>query len=113
LQQRRQVPANRHYWQLCFGKRPAEELYDLTRDPDCLQNLAALPQHQARKKQMRTFMEQKLRAEGDLRVLGFGHLYDQHPVAELRGFYERFKQGEKMRTGWVNPTDYETQPVDD
>jgi N-sulfoglucosamine sulfohydrolase len=113
LNQRRQIPTNRHYWQLCFGRRPAEELYDLARDPDCLQNLADQPQQQARKKQMRAFMERQLRAEGDLRMLGFGHLYDQHPVVELRGFYERFKLGEKMRTSWVNPTDYEPQPVED
>jgi hypothetical protein len=30
----------RRYWELSFGKRPAEELYRVSRDPDCLQNLA-------------------------------------------------------------------------
>ncbi len=31
------------YWQLSFGKRPSEELYDLQRDPDCVHNLANDP----------------------------------------------------------------------
>ena len=28
------------YWQLCFGKRPADELYNLKTDADCANNLA-------------------------------------------------------------------------
>jgi arylsulfatase A-like enzyme len=29
------------FWQLCFGKRPADELYDLAADPDCVRTIAA------------------------------------------------------------------------
>ncbi|MGE0760643.1 MAG: sulfatase [Pirellulaceae bacterium] len=39
LELRRQRADDPH-WALCFGKRPSEELYDLKRDPDCVQNLA-------------------------------------------------------------------------
>src|SRR5207302_768853 len=39
-------PKQRHFWQLCFGRRPSEELYDLKRDPDCVTNLADEPQYQ-------------------------------------------------------------------
>ena len=39
--QGRTDPQGRRFWELCFGKRPQEELYDLRRDPDCLDNLAA------------------------------------------------------------------------
>jgi arylsulfatase A-like enzyme len=31
------------YWQLCFGKRPAQELFDLATDSDCVKNLAEDP----------------------------------------------------------------------
>jgi N-sulfoglucosamine sulfohydrolase len=30
-----------HFWQLNFGMRPAEELYDVRTDTDCVHNLAA------------------------------------------------------------------------
>ncbi|MFI4859796.1 MAG: sulfatase, partial [Phycisphaerales bacterium JB063] len=42
----RNTPGYEQYWQLCFAKRPAEELYDLYNDPDALNNLAA-PEHAA------------------------------------------------------------------
>jgi N-sulfoglucosamine sulfohydrolase len=29
------------YYKMSFGKRPAEELYDVTKDPDCVHDLAA------------------------------------------------------------------------
>ena len=35
--------AHRKSWDLCFGKRPAEELFDLKKDPDQLENIAADP----------------------------------------------------------------------
>jgi arylsulfatase A-like enzyme len=38
--------AKKHY-QLCFAKRPAEELYDIQADPYQLTNLAANPEHAA------------------------------------------------------------------
>lgn len=35
-----------YYYQLAFGKRPAEELYDIVKDPQCLNNLATDLQYQ-------------------------------------------------------------------
>ena len=40
------------YYRLCFGKRPAEELYKVDEDPDCMKNLAADPSLQALKQQL-------------------------------------------------------------
>jgi N-sulfoglucosamine sulfohydrolase len=102
------------FWQLSFGKRPAEELYDLKKDPDCLRNLAGVSGYQSVKKAMEKEMEAKLLAQGDLRMQGYGHLYEQYPLSEnVNGFYERFMQGEKFNTGWVNPGDFEKEPIDD
>lgn len=104
---------NINYWSLCFGKRIAEELYDLSRDPDCTKNLAYDAKYQSTKRAMLKEMEQKLKAQGDLRMLGFGHLYEQYPFAEVNGFYERYMAGEKLRTGWVNENDFEKQIIED
>jgi hypothetical protein len=48
-------------WELAFGKHPAEEFYDLKTDPDCLGNLARLPQYRRRQEQLRRVMERELR----------------------------------------------------
>jgi N-sulfoglucosamine sulfohydrolase len=106
LNQRRRG-SDRGHWQLCFGKRPTEELYDLHRDPDCVRNLAQLSQYQATIKAMRQEMETHLRAQGDLRMLGYGQLYEQYPLVENNQFYERYMKGEKLNTGWVNADDFE------
>jgi hypothetical protein len=48
LRARREGTETRH-WQLAFGKRPADALYDLKKNPDCPHNLARDPKHNARK----------------------------------------------------------------
>lgn len=97
-------------WSLAFGKRPAEELYDLARDPDNVHNLAGEEQHAARMVAMRSAMEARLRAQGDPRMAGEGDQFDRYPYADdqHRDFYNRFMAGEKMGgMHWVNPSDFE------
>jgi N-sulfoglucosamine sulfohydrolase len=50
-----------------YHQRPAEELYDLRRDPFETNNLAVLPEHAARVKSMRDELETWMRAQGDTR----------------------------------------------
>ena len=101
------------YWQLAFGKRPTEELFDLKKDPDCVVNLATLPRYQSAKKAMEKEMEAKLLAQGDLRMLGYGYLYEQHPFSQdVNGFYERYMKGDKIPTPWVNDSDYEKVKIE-
>ncbi len=52
-------------------------------------------------------------AQGDLRMQGYGHLYEQYPGAEINGFYERFMKGEKFKLGWVNESDFEKEVIKD
>jgi len=112
LEARRKNPADK-FWALDFGKRPAEELYDLSRDPDCVQNLAASPAHQQRRGALEKQMTDKLKSQGDPRMFGRGDVFDRYPIAleESRNFYERFMRGEKPRAGWVNPDDFEKEPI--
>ena len=103
------------YWAWSFGKRPAEELYDVARDPACAVNLAALPQYAERKAALEAQLLAELEAEGDPRVAGEGDVFDAYPYAEeeRRGFYERYMRGEAMEAGWVNETDFEEGPLDE
>ena len=96
-------------WQLAFGRRPGEELYDLREDPYLLTNLAEAAAHRARAAALRSRLETLLRAQGDPRQFGKGHLFDQYEYADARtrGFYERYLKGEPVKAGWVNEGDFE------
>lgn len=102
-----------YFWSLAFGKRPTEELYDLKKDPDCVINLAQNTKLQVIKKSMEKEMEAKLLAQGDLRMQGYGRLYEQYPKTDINGFYERFMKGEKFKLGWVNESDFEKEIIND
>jgi arylsulfatase A-like enzyme len=64
------------YFRLSFGKRPAEELYMIEKDPDCMKNLADDPKYAALKSQLRESMEKTLRSEGDPRMTGNTAFFD-------------------------------------
>ncbi len=112
LNQRRRG-IEKKYWELCFGHRPAEEFYNLKTDPDCVNNLSNDPSVKSLIQRMKKEMEAKLLAEGDLRMQGFGNVYEKYLGAEVNGFYERFMKGEKIKTGWVEKTDFEKGMIDD
>ena len=91
----RHDPKQSFRWELCFGLRGADELYDLRRDPNCLKNLASDPAHSIQTKQLRQQLFTELRAQADPRVLGRGEIFDEYPFASdaLRGYYERQQRG--------------------
>ncbi|HVR36922.1 MAG TPA: sulfatase [Methylomirabilota bacterium] len=99
------------YWRLNFGMRPAEELYDLTTDPDCVRNLASEARHAGRMRNLRERMTAELRAQGDPRMSGNGNVFDEYPVTSGQGFRERFLRGDDVRAGWVNESDFEKEPI--
>jgi len=98
-------PAAKKYWDACFGKRGAEELYDVKRDPDCLDNLWGKVEAEGLKAQL--FSE--LKAQQDPRALGDGKVFDAYPHAneKMRGYYEKVGAGEKIPADWVNESDFE------
>lgn len=80
------------YYDLAFGKRPPEELYDIERDPDCIKNLAEDPTHAAIKSQLWTQLQQQLTAQGDPRMLDGGDIFDYYPniqVERQQKLYQR------------------------
>ncbi len=64
------------FYRLSFGKRPAEELYLVKTDPDCVHNLADEPKYATVKRELREKMEELLRGEGDPRMLGNAAFFD-------------------------------------
>jgi uncharacterized sulfatase len=76
-----------------FGKHPEEELFDIVRDPGCLQNLAASGAHAAARKQLRAELDRTLTAQGDPRMKG-SEIFDSYPRIspmrpQLGGFAEQ------------------------
>jgi uncharacterized sulfatase len=57
-------------YELCFGKRPAEELYRIADDPDQVRNLAGVPEYNETKQQLWSRLSEQLRATGDPRIEG-------------------------------------------
>ncbi|MCH5377868.1 MAG: sulfatase [Planctomycetes bacterium] len=113
LQARKQTDT-RKYWEWSFGKRPAEELFHLTDDVDCMNNLADDPAYRKIKDALAQQLTAELREQKDPRMFGQGYIFDEYPYANegQRGFYERYMAGEKIPAGWVNPSDFESEPVE-
>ena len=69
------------WYQMSFGKRPADELYDIESDPDCVKNLAEDPSYADTKASLWAQLETELKAQGDPRVLGKGDIFDYYPYS--------------------------------
>ena len=100
---------NEDYWNLSFGKRPEETLYDLRKDPDCIENIAQNNKYSFIKDSLRKVLIEDLTINKDPRILGYGDLFDNYTYAEkrTRNFYERYMNGESLDSDWVNSSDFE------
>jgi uncharacterized sulfatase len=75
----RDDPKVRRLFDLAFGKRPAEELYDLAKDPAQLDNVAEKAEYGQTKKKLAAALMAELEATKDPRVLGQGDMFEQYP----------------------------------
>jgi arylsulfatase A-like enzyme len=110
----RRTGENTSYWDLNFGKRMEEELYDLSQDPDCLQNLALNTEFGPIKTTLHEQMESELRSQEDPRMFGKGYIFDQYKYVNPgdSSFYSRYMRGEKMKANWVNESDFEKENLE-
>ena len=77
----------RHFLQLAVAKKPAEELYDIVKDPDCLNNLADIPEFKKTKQELSDRMSAHLKETGDPRALGKGEIWESYRrYSNLRNF---------------------------
>lgn len=73
-------PGDKEYFffEMNFDKRPEHELYNIQKDPHCINNLADLPKYAVQIKKLRAQMETELIAQGDPRTLGNGDVFDNY-----------------------------------
>lgn len=70
------------FFDLSFQKRPEFELYDVVKDPFCLENLAGRKEYSETEKELKTVLLNELTSSGDPRVVG--------PVKDIFETYPRF-----------------------
>ena len=75
MMEHRNDPKVKRLFRLSFDKRPAEELYDLRKDPGQLNNVADVPEYAERKNELAAVLMGKLRSTGDPRALGTAHSF--------------------------------------
>ncbi len=109
LSDRRETGTNT-YWDLCFGKRPEKEFYNVVKDPFCIDNLISKPALSEVIRSMEKQLVKELKEQNDPRMFGNGSVFDEYLYANKndRNFYERLMNGENPKAGWVNKSDFES-----
>ena len=74
--------AIRRQYEIGFGKRPEEELYDLNKDPDHMNNLADDPDYQEVKQRLSARLMKILREQNDPRVIEKPCRFEQSPFTD-------------------------------
>lgn len=101
------------FWDLCFGRRPAVEFFNLAIDDACVVNLVEAERYEDVRKSMQQRMTNELKEQGDPRMFGNGEIFDNYPYSSpaTADFYNRFMKGEKLNAGWVDKSDFEPEPI--
>ena len=80
---------------LAFGKRPERELYDIIKDPYCLNNLSGKPEYEKIEEEMKMALLEELVRSEDPRIVG--------PDTEVFDSYIRYSpMREFPKPDWAN-----------
>jgi len=79
LRRNKHVPEIMPLFEKAMYKRPAEELYDIIKDPACLQNLADDPEHAQVRNRLSVVLKKYLVKTDDPRALTGGSIWDDFP----------------------------------
>ncbi len=74
----RETKQGKKFFKLSFGKRPAEELYDLRKDPAEIHNLAGNPLYSKKKKKLRDELDKWMHETGDPRAVTDDDRFDRY-----------------------------------
>jgi arylsulfatase A-like enzyme len=96
LIEHRDDPKWKWTYDFAFAKRPGEELYDLKKDPDQTDNVAANPAYAKQKQELSTRLIKLLTDAGDPRVTGDGKTFDRPPYTDA-GEDPIAKKGKKAK----------------
>lgn len=80
----RNDPKFKPYYDLAFDRRPAEELYDLKKDPDQMVNVAADPAYASARRELSDRLMNILTEAGDPRVTGDGMTFEKMPYIDIQ-----------------------------
>lgn len=102
-----------HYWQLSLGKRKKHELYNIRTDRECMSDLIDDVTYAKLAKDMKEQLLETLKSQQDPRLLGNGAVFDEYTyMGKERNVWNRMKQGEKIKLGFINETDLDPQAAD-
>jgi arylsulfatase A-like enzyme len=94
-----------HYYDLSFGKRQPDELYDLRNDPQAVNNLAQDIAHQPVVARLRERMMALLREEQDPRALGNSAIFDTYQyTAGRQKAYDTWLKAQDAKLKGETPT---------
>ena len=79
LMDNKDKPGFKRFYDLAFAKRPAEELYHVTKDPGQVVNLAGKPKYAEIQKKLATRLQEHLVRTKDPRALGLDAPWDYYP----------------------------------
>ena len=79
MMEHRDDPQIKPQFELAFEKRPAEELYDLRKDPHQLHNIAEDTAYAETKRNLESAIMAELKATGDPQASGGGDEFDRYP----------------------------------
>ena len=89
LVEHRNDPEYRKYFLWAVDKRPGEELFDIKKDPGCLENLAANPEFEQTRAELAAKLDAYLTETGDPRMTGNGDVWEEYKrYSPIRKFPE-------------------------
>lgn len=90
-----------HFYDLSFGKRLPDELYDIRRDPECVNNLANDLAYTQTVEELRYTMMRLLKEDGDPRALGKGDGFEslKYVGGRKKGYETWLKEKEATDLG--------------
>jgi N-sulfoglucosamine sulfohydrolase len=86
-------------FELAYGKRPREELYDLKADPHQVKNVAADPRYAAKRGELEGRLMAELKRTGDPRLIDDGRFFETPPMAGPVTDDPPAKKGKKAKPG--------------
>lgn len=92
---------NVQYFQMCFGRRAAEELYDIASDPECVHNLAERVEFAEIKANLLKRLTGELIRTDDPRILGNGEIFESYtPMCPDSCSFKAFEEGRFVLQNW-------------
>jgi arylsulfatase A-like enzyme len=95
LLEHQQEAEGKGFYELAFALRPADELYEVEKDPGCVTNLASQADYAKTVAELKAKLQEQLRQQGDPRVMG-SEIFDSYPrYNSMRKALPGFKESGK------------------